>query len=409
MAHLNKRKRQLDNYRTEDPRWISWMNINKKKISDGFEWEFVGEILAEVNLLHPDDLIAQSPFKDRNGKNRRMDFRIFNKQKGYDIGIEVDGTYKDVNHVNWKDFLLRQNSLQDNVRLLLRFSNKHFLNDPNDVIREISQQLAKQRAHHKNEENIIRQRVLREKELKDARAELEAEREEIKAREQSLSTTADNQEQRDRAFRILEQQVEGKQEEITRLSNGLALIQKEAKAEAKAIFTSQLDKAERRAETLKKDNTTMNKFFIFIAVIAVAALAIIAVLGVGPASLKEANTRPDSKNWQATNQIGTKVNCQKIESNQAARCIGQTVEACGTVAQVSENTRGYFINLDKSFPSQSLSIVIWNNRRSDIEERVGNLFSLEGRRVCGIGEVSSYRGRPQIEISSPYNLRVMKL
>ena len=74
--------------------WLRWIGKNKNKISDGFEEEFVKRVLANIAAIEPDDLVAQYPFKDSIGKNRRIDFLIRNREKGYFLPIELDGAQK---------------------------------------------------------------------------------------------------------------------------------------------------------------------------------------------------------------------------------------------------------------------------------------------------------------------------
>lgn len=109
--------------------WKSWKIKYSKQIEHvaGYEEAFVDRVLSQIPEISPDDVIPQYHFVDDYNGNRYIDFMILNKAKGYYLPIELDGTYKDVNHQKWKDFLVRQNSLITKFGIVLRFSNKQML------------------------------------------------------------------------------------------------------------------------------------------------------------------------------------------------------------------------------------------------------------------------------------------
>lgn len=123
--------------------WKKWKRKYREEIKHiaGYEETFVDRVLCRVPELTPDDVIPQYHFIDDSGGNRYIDFMIINRSKGYCLPIELDGTYKDVDHHKWKDFLVRQNSLVTKFGVVLRFSNKQMFEEPNLVIAKISQTL----------------------------------------------------------------------------------------------------------------------------------------------------------------------------------------------------------------------------------------------------------------------------
>jgi hypothetical protein len=86
----------------------------------------------------------------------------------------------------------------------------------------------------------------------------------------------------------------------------------------------------------------------------------------------------------------------RIPSIEASEHIGQRATVCGVV--VSKNTaeqsngKPTFVNLDRSFPQQTFTIVIWGKDSPAVGD-----FPAAGR-VCVTGTIDTYRGNPQIAI-----------
>ncbi|WP_394145696.1 hypothetical protein [Vibrio atypicus] len=123
--------------------WASWKQKYKKELWHiaGFEEIFVDKVLSQIPQITPSDVTPQYRFVDSTGKSRYIDFIIINKAKGYLLPIELDGFSKDKRHVEWIDFLKRQNDLITQFGIVLRFSNKQMFDDPIDIVRKIQQTL----------------------------------------------------------------------------------------------------------------------------------------------------------------------------------------------------------------------------------------------------------------------------
>ncbi|GKW54107.1 hypothetical protein NCCP2140_31600 [Pseudoalteromonas sp. NCCP-2140] len=98
----------------------------------------------------------------------------------------------------------------------------------------------------------------------------------------------------------------------------------------------------------------------------------------------------------------------KIEAFKAPFHVGKSVMACGEVAQVSKGKKATYLNLDKEYPNQSLTILVWDSNLAPFEERFGNLKRLSGERICARGKISEYKNTLQIKVSNPQFLRLMK-
>lgn len=93
-------------------------------------------------------------------------------------------------------------------------------------------------------------------------------------------------------------------------------------------------------------------------------------------------------------------------TKEATNHIGEYAKVCGVVSggyyANSSKGRPTFINLDGIYPNQNFTIVIWGSDR--------HKFSLPERRynnkkVCATGNISSYRGIPQIVVTNKSQLK----
>ncbi len=98
---------------------------------------------------------------------------------------------------------------------------------------------------------------------------------------------------------------------------------------------------------------------------------------------------------------------QTITPEQAAKFIGQQKTICGTVASAhyALRSRGKptFLNLDKPYPNQIFTAVIWGSDRGKFKEP---LEALSGKEICVTGKIKSFRGRPEIIVREPTQIKV---
>lgn len=87
---------------------------------------------------------------------------------------------------------------------------------------------------------------------------------------------------------------------------------------------------------------------------------------------------------------------QTITPKQAADHIGQHETVCGPISgkHTAYRSRGTptFINLDKPYPNQDFTIVIWGDDRAS----VGRLPA--SGQLCVKGYIKEYRGVPEMEL-----------
>jgi hypothetical protein len=95
----------------------------------------------------------------------------------------------------------------------------------------------------------------------------------------------------------------------------------------------------------------------------------------------------------------------ELNSQQAASHIGETATVCGTVASANYavRTKGQptFLNLDKPYPNQVFTIMIWGSDRGKFGTPEVQYL---GKRLCATGQIQSYKGKPEIVANDPRQL-----
>lgn len=103
---------------------------------------------------------------------------------------------------------------------------------------------------------------------------------------------------------------------------------------------------------------------------------------------------------------GDAFGAETISASEAAKHIGETATVCGLVAsdKYSPKTRGQptFLNLDKPYPGQIFTAVIWGSDRPKFGQPE---ITYHGKNVCVTGKIKEYRGIPEIILYNPDQLR----
>jgi hypothetical protein len=85
---------------------------------------------------------------------------------------------------------------------------------------------------------------------------------------------------------------------------------------------------------------------------------------------------------------------QEIPAAEAGKHVGESATVCGVIASehtaTSSKRTPTFINLDRPYPNQVFTLLIWRDDR----EHVGKVP--ESGRICGVGTITEYRGSPEI-------------
>ena len=96
-----------------------------------------------------------------------------------------------------------------------------------------------------------------------------------------------------------------------------------------------------------------------------------------------------------------------ISAAEAKNHVGEKATVCGEVAgtHYAATSRGNptFINLDKPYPNQIFTVLIWGSDRpkfGDPEQ------AYRGKRICVTGKISDYKGVPEVVAYEPSQIRV---
>jgi hypothetical protein len=96
-----------------------------------------------------------------------------------------------------------------------------------------------------------------------------------------------------------------------------------------------------------------------------------------------------------------------ISAFEARNHVGEKETVCGQVASThyAARSRGNptFINLEKPYPNQIFTVLIWGSDRAkfgDPEEMYGN------KHICVTGTITDYRGVPEIIASAPAQIKM---
>jgi len=94
-----------------------------------------------------------------------------------------------------------------------------------------------------------------------------------------------------------------------------------------------------------------------------------------------------------------------LTSEEAAHHVGETATVCGSVASANyaSHSKGQptFLNLDKAYPDQTFTAVIWGSDRSKFGTPESALL---GKQVCATGVIQLFRGRPEVILHEPSQL-----
>ena len=106
--------------------------------------------------------------------------------------------------------------------------------------------------------------------------------------------------------------------------------------------------------------------------------------------------------WAALGHAQTSISAVDAKNH-----VGERATVCGEVASThyAARSRGNptFINLDKPYPTQIFTVLIWGSDRpkfGDPEE------AYRSKRICVTGKISDYKGAPEIVAYEPSQIKI---
>ena len=98
-----------------------------------------------------------------------------------------------------------------------------------------------------------------------------------------------------------------------------------------------------------------------------------------------------------------------IPAAEAAEHVNERGTVCGEVASTRyadrANGQPTFLNLERPYPNQVFTALIWSEDRPRFQEPPESHF--RGRRICVTGKIGSYRGVPQIVVRRPDQIEIV--
>jgi hypothetical protein len=98
---------------------------------------------------------------------------------------------------------------------------------------------------------------------------------------------------------------------------------------------------------------------------------------------------------------------KKLSAVEAKDHVGETATVCGNVVSTryAASTKGQptFLNLDKPYPNQIFTVVIWGSNRSKFGKPE---VEYNQKRICVTGKISLFRGVPEIVEDEPTQITV---
>jgi DNA/RNA endonuclease YhcR with UshA esterase domain len=99
-----------------------------------------------------------------------------------------------------------------------------------------------------------------------------------------------------------------------------------------------------------------------------------------------------------------------LTAAEAAQHVGEVAKVCGVVASAkfssSSAKQPTFINLDKPYPGQIFTVLIWGSDRAAFGQPE---VTYNGKRICATGKIQLYKGKPEIIATTPSQIEMVNL
>lgn len=98
---------------------------------------------------------------------------------------------------------------------------------------------------------------------------------------------------------------------------------------------------------------------------------------------------------------------KKLSASEAKEHYGQNSTVCGEVAttRYAASSKGQptFLNLDKPYPNQIFTVVIWGSNRNKFGTPEADY---KDKKICVTGKITAYGGLPEIIADDPRQIRI---
>lgn len=97
----------------------------------------------------------------------------------------------------------------------------------------------------------------------------------------------------------------------------------------------------------------------------------------------------------------------RITAAEARKHVGERATVCGLAASTRyanrSNGQPTFLNLDKPYPNQIFTVVIWGSNRAKFGSPENKY---RDKKICTTGKIAEYRGVPEMIVSDPSQLHI---
>lgn len=98
---------------------------------------------------------------------------------------------------------------------------------------------------------------------------------------------------------------------------------------------------------------------------------------------------------------------KKLTAAEAKEHIGDNATVCGAVVSTryADSSKGQptFLNLEKPYPNQIFTVLIWGSNRSKFKTPEEDY---KDKKICVTGKISAYDGLPEIIADDPKQIHV---
>ncbi|WP_439241906.1 hypothetical protein [Lonepinella sp. BR2474] len=326
--------------------WLDWKQQHRYKIQHiaGYEEKFVDNVLSKIDLISPEDVIPQYHFIDHKGGNRYVDFviKIHQGNKITLLPIELDGKTKFEQYASFNDTLERQNDLIKQFGCLLRYTNLKMLNQPESIINEITQYI-QDTINKKDTAELQRKNYEQYKQSIESRlAEINQKISDLTTPNKELETLKNKQQQTEKELKHIHST-------ITKLHS--------------------------------TDMTSNKKWTIPLFSICFAILAGIWI----------------TNYFVQSTQTKDEITKDYIYASESAKYLGEEKTVCGQIVEIKSFAKGVFVNLNKPYPNQDLTIVIWEEDLVNIGTQF--LTEINNKNYCAKGILQEYKGQIRLKIT----------
>jgi micrococcal nuclease len=98
---------------------------------------------------------------------------------------------------------------------------------------------------------------------------------------------------------------------------------------------------------------------------------------------------------------------KKLTAAEAKEHFGEAAIVCGEVVSTryADSTKGQptFLNIDKPYPNQIFTVVIWGSNRGKFKTPEADY---KAKNICVSGKITAYAGPPEIVADNPKQIRI---